>query len=310
MNKYFVNEATIELHTIQDMYRWVISQFNVSNIFYGHGTDNCWDEALQLVLPSLFLPLYIPDQLWHSRTTISERHRIIKRVIRRINEHIPVAYLINKSWFCGHEFYVDERVLIPRTPIGELIDKHFIDIIDYEPMYLLDLCTGSGCIAISCAYIFPTVQIYAVDISINALDVSEQNIITHGFSDRIKLIQSDLFLNIPSIQFDLIITNPPYVDSKDMSNLPLEYWAEPKLALEGGPDGLKFVRRILANAARFLTENGILICEVGNTMLQLIKQYRNIPFTWLKLDYGGHGVFMLTKKQLLEHQEFFKLFID
>ncbi|WP_032114708.1 50S ribosomal protein L3 N(5)-glutamine methyltransferase [Candidatus Arsenophonus nilaparvatae] len=310
MDKIFVDEAVAELHTIQDMLRWVISRFNAANIYYGHGTDNYWDEALQLVLPSLFLPLDIPQQLWVSRLTLSERHRIVERVLRRVNEHIPVAYLTNKAWFCGHEFYVDERVLIPRSPIGELINKHFAGIIDYEPVTILDMCTGSGCIAIACAYQFPQAQIDAVDISADALAVAEQNIAAHGFSERIVPIRSDLFLNMPMIKYDLMVTNPPYVDAEDMSDLPAEYLVEPKLALAAGSDGLKLVRRILANASRFLTDNGVLICEVGNSMLHLIEQYPDISFTWLKFEQGGDGVFMLTQKQLIENQEKFKLFID
>lgn len=310
MDKIFVDEAVAELHTIQDMLRWVISRFNAANIYYGHGTDNCWDEALQLVLPSLFLPLDIPQSWWVSRLTLSERHRIVDRVLRRINEHIPVAYLTNKAWFCGHEFYVDERVLIPRSPIGELINKHFAGIINYEPATILDMCTGSGCIAIACAYEFPQAQIDAVDISADALAVTEQNINAHGFADRIVPIRSDLFLNMPQIKYDLMVTNPPYVDAEDMSDLPAEYLVEPKLALAAGSDGLKLVRRILANASRFLTENGVLICEVGNSMLHLIEQYPDMPFTWLQFELGGDGVFMLTQKQLIEHQEKFKLFID
>ncbi|SPP31491.1 50S ribosomal protein L3 glutamine methyltransferase [Arsenophonus endosymbiont of Aleurodicus floccissimus] len=310
MDKIFVDEAVAELHTIQDILRWVISRFNAANIYYGHGTDNCWDEALQLVLPSLFLPLDIPQQLWGSRLTLSERHLIVERVLCRVNEHIPVAYLTNKAWFCGHEFYVDERVLIPRSPIGELINEHFAGIIDYEPVTILDMCTGSGCIAIACAYQFPQAQIDAVDISADALAVAEQNIAAHGFSKRIAPIRSDLFLNMPIIKYDLMVTNPPYVDAEDMSDLPAEYLVEPKLALAAGSDGLKLVRRILANASRFLTDNGVLICEVGNSMLHLIEQYPDIPFTWLKFEQGVDGVFMLTQKQLIEHQKKFKLFID
>lgn len=310
MEKIFVDEAVAELHTIQDILRWVISRFNAANIYYGHGTDNYWDEALQLVLPSLFLPLDIPQQLWVSRLTLNERHRIVERVLRRVNEHIPVAYLTNKAWFCGHEFYVDERVLIPRSPIGELINKHFAGIIDYEPVTILDMCTGSGCIAIACAYQFPQAQIDAVDISADALSVAEQNIAAHGFSERIVPIRSDLFLNMPMIKYDLMVTNPPYVDAEDMSDLPAEYLVEPKLALAAGSDGLKLVRRILTNASRFLTDNGVLICEVGNSMLHLIEQYPDIPFTWLKFEQGGDGVFILTQKQLIENQEKFKLFID
>ena len=159
MEKIFVDEAVAELHTIQDILRWTMSRFNAANIYYGHGTDNPWDEALQLVLPSLYLPMDLPDELLTSRLTPTERHRIIERVLRRINERIPVAYLTNSSWFCGHEFYVDERVLIPRSPIGELINNHFVGLLSDEPQTILDLCTGSGCIAIACAYEFPEAEV-------------------------------------------------------------------------------------------------------------------------------------------------------
>lgn len=305
MDKTFIDETILELHTIQDMLRWVISRFNATNIHYGHGTDNCLDEALQLVLPSLFLPLDIPQQFLGCRLTLSERHCIIKRVSHRINKRIPVAYLTNKAWFCGYEFYVDKNVLIPRSPIAELINQHFAGIINYEPATILDMCTGSGCIAVACGYEFLHAKIHAVDISADALAVAKRNINTHGFTNRIIPIRSDLFLNMPLIKYDLIITNPPYVDAEDMANLPAEHLAEPKLALAAGSDGLKLVRKILANASRFLTKNGVLVCEVGNSMLHLITQYPDIPFTCLQLEHGGDGVFMLTQKQLIQYQEKF-----
>lgn len=164
MDKIFVDEAVNELHTIQDMLRWSVSRFSAANIWYGHGTDNPWDEAVQLVLPSLYLPLDIPEDMRTARLTSSEKHRIVERVIRRVNERIPVAYLTNKAWFCGHEFYVDERVLVPRSPIGELINNHFEGLIGHQPQHILDMCTGSGCIAIACAYAFPEAEVDAVDI--------------------------------------------------------------------------------------------------------------------------------------------------
>ncbi|MDN6110724.1 MAG: 50S ribosomal protein L3 N(5)-glutamine methyltransferase, partial [Enterobacterales bacterium] len=180
MDKIFVDEAVNELHTIQDMLRWTVSRFNAANIYYGHGTDNPWDEAVQLVLPTLYLPMDIPEDMRSARLTLSERHRIVERVIRRVNDRIPVAYLTNKAWFCGHEFYVDERVLVPRSPIGELIDNRFSGIIDHNPSHILDMCTGSGCIAIACAYAFPEAEVDAVDISTDVLSVTEQNIQEHG----------------------------------------------------------------------------------------------------------------------------------
>ncbi|HEM6892064.1 TPA: 50S ribosomal protein L3 N(5)-glutamine methyltransferase [Providencia rettgeri] len=310
MEKIFVDEAVAELHTIQDILRWTMSRFNAANVYYGHGTDNPWDEALQLVLPTLYLPLDLPDELLTSRLTPTERHRIIERVLRRINERIPVAYLTNRSWFCGHEFYVDERVLIPRSPIGELINNHFVGLLTDEPQAILDLCTGSGCIAIACAYEFPEAEIDAVDISADVLAVTEQNIASHGLEHQVVPIRSDLFRDMPEVKYDLIVTNPPYVDAEDMDDLPEEFRVEPELALAAGSDGLKLVRRILANVPRFLTKEGVLVCEVGNSMVHLIEQYPDIPFIWLDFEYGGDGVFMLTREQLVEHHEHFALYID
>ncbi|WMY96055.1 MAG: 50S ribosomal protein L3 N(5)-glutamine methyltransferase [Arsenophonus sp.] len=311
MKKIIIDEIVAELYTIQDILRWTVTQFNTTNIYYGHGTNNAWDEALQLVLPLLFLPLEIPEQLLLSRLTIKERYYILKKVLHRIYNHIPVPYLTNKAWFCGHEFYVDQRVLIPRSPIGELINKRFNGILkNKNPLTILDMCTGSGCIAVACAYRFPKAQIDAVDISNDALVVTEKNITFHGFFDRIIPLHSDLFQEMPSFKYDLIIINPPYVNEEDMLDLPAEYLVEPPLALAGGADGLKFIRRILANASSFLTKKGILICEVGNNISYLINQYPDIHFNWLHLKYGGEGVFMLTKKQLIKYEHVFKEYID
>ncbi len=237
MDKIFVDEAVNELQTIQDMLRWSVSRFSAANIWYGHGTDNPWDEAVQLVLPSLYLPLDIPEDMRTARLTSSEKHRIVERVIRRVNERIPVAYLTNKAWFCGHEFYVDERVLVPRSPIGELINNKFAGLISKQPQHILDMCTGSGCIAIACAYAFPDAEVDAVDISPDALAVAEQNIEEHGLIHNVIPIRSDLFRDLPKVQYDLIVTNPPYVDAEDMSDLPNEYRHEPELGLASGTDG-------------------------------------------------------------------------
>jgi len=310
MDKIFVDEAVNELHTIQDMLRWSVSRFSAANIWYGHGTDNPWDEAVQLVLPTLYLPLDIPEEMRNARLTSSERHRIVERVIRRVNERIPVAYLTNKAWFCGHEFFVDERVLVPRSPIGELINNHFAGLIDQQPQHILDMCTGSGCIAIACAYAFPEAEVDAVDISADALAVTEHNIEEHGLIHHVTPIRSDLFRDLPKVQYDLIVTNPPYVDEEDMSDLPSEYRHEPELGLASGSDGLKLTRRILACAPQYLSDNGILICEVGNSMVHLMDQYPDVPFTWLEFDNGGDGVFMLTKAQLIAAQEHFSIYKD
>jgi ribosomal protein L3 glutamine methyltransferase len=292
------------------MLRWTVSRLNAANVYYGHGTDNPWDEAVQLVLPSVFLPLDIPEDMHTARLTSSERHRIVERVIRRVNERVPVAYLTNKAWFCGMEFYVDERVLVPRSPIGELIDNRFSGILRDKPQHILDMCTGSGCIAIACAYAFPETEVDAVDISADALAVAERNIEAHGVENWVTPIRSDLFRELVSLQYDLIVTNPPYVDEEDMSDLPQEYRHEPELGLASGTDGLKLTRRILACAPDYLTEQGVLICEVGNSMVHLMEQYPEIPFTWLEFENGGDGVFMLTKQQLLDCAEYFTAYRD
>ncbi|MBY7908902.1 50S ribosomal protein L3 N(5)-glutamine methyltransferase [Vibrio fluvialis] len=310
MDKIFVDEAVSELHTLQDMIRWTVSRFNAANLFYGHGTDNAWDEAVQLILPTLYLPIDVPPHVLNSRLTSSERLRVVERVIKRIKDRTPVAYLTNKAWFCGLEFFVDERVLVPRSPIGELIQAQFEPWLVNEPTRIMDLCTGSGCIAIACAHAFPDAEVDAIDISADALQVAEQNIQDHGLDQQVFPIRSDLFRDLPKEQYDIIVTNPPYVDQEDMNSLPDEFKHEPELGLAAGTDGLKLVRRILANAPHYLTEKGILVCEVGNSMIHLMDQYPHIPFTWLEFENGGHGVFLLTREQLVECASDFSLYRD
>lgn len=310
MDKIFVDEAVNELHTLQDMLRWTVSRFNAAGLFYGHGTDNAWDEAVQLVLPTLYLPLDIPSEVRFSRLTSSERLRVVERVIRRINDRTPVSYMTNKAYFCGLEFFVDERVLVPRSPIAELIETQFEPFLQQEPTRIMDLCTGSGCIGIACAHAFPDAEVDLVDISIDALAVAEQNIHDHGLEQQVIPLRSDLLRDVPKDKYDLIVTNPPYVDQEDMDNLPEEFRHEPELGLAAGTDGLKLVRRILANAPDYLKDDGILICEVGNSMVHMEQQYPNIPFTWIEFANGGHGVFMMTREQLLACKDEFSLYRD
>ncbi|ENM5872509.1 50S ribosomal protein L3 N(5)-glutamine methyltransferase [Vibrio mimicus] len=310
MDKIFVEEAVSELHTLQDMIRWTVSRFNAANLFYGQGTDNAWDEAVQLILPTLYLPIDVPPHVLSSRLTSSERLRVVERVIKRINDRTPVAYLTNKAWFCGLEFFVDQRVLVPRSPIGELIQNRFEPWLIEEPTRIMDLCTGSGCIAIACANAFPEAEVDAIDISVDALNVAEQNIQDHGLEQQVFPIRSDLFRDLPQEQYDLIVTNPPYVDQEDMDSLPSEFRHEPELGLAAGSDGLKLARRILANAPLYLKENGILVCEVGNSMVHMMEQYPHIPFTWLEFENGGHGVFLLTREQLIDCAADFALYKD
>lgn len=305
-----MDEVVAEMHTIKDMLRWTVSRFNAAQLYYGHGTDNPWDEALQLVLLGLCLPLDLPLEMHGARLTISERSRVVELVTRRINDRIPVPYLTNKAWFCGLEFYVDDRVFIPRSPISELITDRFRDLLPYPPQRFLDMCTGSGCIAIACAYAYPDAEVDAVDIAPVVLAVAEQNIQTHGVEHQITPICSDLFCDAPMLAYDVIITNPPYVDEEDINDMPAEFRAEPVLSLTAGSDGLKLVRRILVCASDYLAEDGVLICEVGNSMVHLIEQYPQVPFRWLDFARGGNGVFILTRKQLSACDEIFKLCCD
>lgn len=290
-----------DLATILDMMRWAYSYFNASDLYYGHGHDNAWDEANQLVLTALSLPIDVPESLYHSRLTLVEKERIIDLVEQRLGLRKPIAYLTNSSWFCGLEFYVDERVIIPRSPIGELIQHGFSGILADEPKRILDMCTGSGCIAIACAEHFPEAEIDAADLSVDALNVAEINIERHQLQHRVFPLQSDLFNHLPQDRYDLIVTNPPYVDQEDLDDMPEEFHHEPALALGSGEDGLDITKRILAQAADYLTENGVLVCEVGNSMVHLIEQFPDVPFNWLTFERGGLGVFSLTREQLITH---------
>lgn len=294
-----------DLATIQDMMRWAYSYFNASDLYYGHGYDNAWDEAQQLVLAALYLPADVPEAMYQSRLTLVEKERVIHLIETRLGTRQPVAYLTNSAWFCGSEFYVDERTIVPRSPIGELIMQKFAGLIDHEPKRILDMCTGSGCIAIACAQQFLEAEVDAVDLSLDALDVAQINIERHGLAERVFPISSDLFNDIPKDKYDLIVTNPPYVDEEDLDDMPQEFHFEPEMSLGSGADGLDITKRILAQAADYLTDNGVLVCEVGNSMVHLIEQYPTVPFNWIEFKNGGLGVFSLTRAQLVECRHLF-----
>lgn len=295
-----VTEIPAELKTIRDYIRWAASRFNEYRLSFGHGTDNAWDEAVYLVLHALHLPIDIHPQIIDSNLTAQEKEAVFSLVRKRILEKLPAPYLTNEAWFAEMPFFVDERVLIPRSPMAELILQSFEPWIKPENVsHILDLCTGSGCIAIACAKAFPEAKIVALDISADALSVAAINVKKHAVQDQIELVQSDLFSQLNSRQFDIIISNPPYVDKKDMDELPSEYLHEPRLALAAGDDGLDIVKFILSEGKNYLSENGILIVEVGNSEYALMRKFPNIPFTWLEFERGGDGVFLLTKEQLM-----------
>ena len=294
------------LRTVQDFIRWTSSQLSLSDVFLGHGTDNPIDEAKQLILATLGLSLFIPTEFYSANLTNDEKQALFDIIQKRISDRVPTPYLTNQAWFCGHSFYIDERVLIPRSPIGELIDNHFQSLLSQSPQQILDLCTGSGCIGIACAYAFPDAQVDITDISLEALDVAQQNIDLHEMNFRVTPMLSDLFNDIPAKKYDLIVTNPPYVDNEDMDDLPDEFSYEPKLALEAGFDGLDIVKRILSDAIHYLSPQGILVCEVGNSWVSLQEQYPQVPFNWLEFERGGLGVFSITREELIQYQHCFK----
>ncbi|BAC24555.1 yfcB [Wigglesworthia glossinidia endosymbiont of Glossina brevipalpis] len=289
------------LSSIRDLLRWAITQFNTNNICYGQGTNNELDEALQLIFSSLKLSTNYSKELLDSKLTKKEKKIVINNIKKRVKERIPTSYLINKAWLCSLEFYVDERVVIPRSPIGEIITDNFRDLIKFKPKNILDVCTGSGCLSIIAAEVYSEAFIDASDISEGALNVAKFNIKKYNLQNRINLVLSDLFSNIyfKSKKYDLIIINPPYVNKTVMNSLPKEFLHEPEIGLFGGNDGLVLIRKILNESANFLSDNGVLVCEVGENMSIISQEYSNAPFIWIDCIDESLGVFMINKKNLL-----------
>jgi ribosomal protein L3 glutamine methyltransferase len=300
-----VTVSTSRLRTLRDHIRWAVSRFHAEELFFGHGTDNAWDEARQLVLGAVHLPWEIADAYLDCRLEDDERDYLHTLLKQRIEERVPTAYLLGEAWFCGLPFMVDERVLIPRSPIAELIQQRFGPWLPVTPTRILDLCTGSGCIGIACAYEFEGAEVVLADLSFEALEVANQNIERHSLDDRVYTVQGDGFAGLPGQRFDLIVSNPPYVDAEDFADMPAEYHHEPELGLACGDDGLDLVRRMLAEAADHLSEQGVLVVEVGNSQVHVEALYPEVDFTWLEFVNGGHGVFLLTAEQCRQHQALF-----
>jgi len=292
-------EARRELHSIRDFVRWGASRFNEAGLFFGHGAEDAVTEALTLVLHALHLPPGLPDDVLRARLTGEEKRQVLELLARRVRERIPAAYLTHEAWFAGLAFYVDQRVLVPRSPIAELIERGFEPWLEgIHLLRVLDLCTGSGCMAVACAMAMPEVEVDAADISPDALEVAAVNIERYGLQDRVTPVLSDVYDGLPDVQYDLIISNPPYVDAEELSAMPPEYCHEPAMGLSAGEDGLDVVRRILHGALEHLAPDGVLIVEVGASKPALVSAYARVPFLWLEFDRGGEGVFLLTAAQL------------
>ncbi len=289
------------LLTLRDLMRYAVSQFGQAELSFGHGSDNAWDEAAFLLLHTLHLPLDTLEPFLDARLLSEERERCLAMIQRRTHERLPAAYLTGQAWLRGHRFIVDPRVIIPRSHIAELLDDQLTPWVD-EPLAVenvLDLCTGSGCLAILAAYAFPNAQVDAVDISPDALEVAAQNVELHRMQGRVALHAGNLFDQLPRQPYDLILCNPPYVNAQSMRELPEEYRHEPELALAGGDDGMDIVRRLLAQAADFLSPHGMLVLEIGNEYDNFTAAFPELEPIWLDTEASHDQVLMLNRDQLL-----------
>ena len=285
--------------TPREFINFAEQRFSAADLFYGHGTDNPADEAAYLVLRALGLP-FDADTTGLDRDLEQRQKEYLRELIdRRINERIPVAYLVNEAWFAGMPFYVDQRVLIPRSPLAELIETGFEPWLqESQVRALLDIGTGSGCIAIACARAFPAARIDATDVDDDVLEIAKKNIKHYQLSERVNLFKANVFRNLPPAQYDLITANPPYISAEEMRGLPAEFLHEPEQALLAGADGLAVVRTILEQAGGYLSRHGILIIEVGNSQAAVMDAFPHLQFTWLEFEFGGEGVLLLTAEDL------------
>lgn len=284
---------------VEQMIQKIAQRFEEAELTFGHGTDNALDEAAWLVFATLELTHEDAPEAYRTPVPAAAKRQIEDLATRRIAERVPLAYLLQEAWFAGLRFYVDERVLVPRSPIAELIASRFSPWLDESRVKsAVDLGTGSGCIAIALALAFPEATVDAVDISADALAVAKKNIDSHDVAERVRPIESDFFAALSGRQYDLIVSNPPYVDQHDMDARSSEFRHEPELGLASGADGLDAAGVILRNAANFLNDDGILVCEVGNSAAALEKRYPGVAFVWLEFEHGGSGVFVLGKQDL------------
>ena len=301
-----INELATELNSLRDCIRWGVSAFNAAELTFVQGMPTALDEAVYLCLAALNLPADFGENYFDCRLTLAERKKVLDYYQQRIEQKKPAAYITNEAWFAGESFYVDERVLIPRSPLAELIQERFSPwVMDEEVYNILELCTGSGCIAIACAHAFEHANVVASDISADALAVAEINRHNHGLEDRLELVQSDLFEHVPNRQYDLIVSNPPYISEQEMTELSDELKLEPALGLVAGEQGLDIVIPMLKRAREFLSDSGILVIEVGYSWPALEAALPNVPLLWLDFEFGGEGVFMLTAEQLDTYQDDF-----
>lgn len=296
-------EAKAQLTTVQDWLRFSAKLLDEAEVFYGHGTDNAWDEAVQLVLWQAGVPWGKHEAVLAAKLTTTECGALCEALAKRIGERIPLPYITGRAYFAGLLFEVSPDTLIPRSPFAELIENGFQPWLMSPPAQVLDLCTGSGCIGIAAALLFEEAEVDLSDISAPALAIAERNIARYELAERVATIESDLFASMPAKRYDLIISNPPYVDAADLNAMPAEFDHEPALALGSGDDGLDFTRRLLAEAHRHLTPEGVLIVEVGNSWNTLEAEFAALPFTWIEFEQGGHGVFMLNAADLALYNE-------
>lgn len=293
-------DAQANLRTLRDVLRFAVTRFNESNVFFGHGQVDAFDEAAFIVLRALKLPLERLDVFLDAYLTHAEINTLLQLIDRRVKKRVPAAYLLQEAWLQGYKFYVDERAIVPRSFIAELLKDGLHPWVQEpnEVADLLDMCTGSGCLAIIAADVFPRAKVDAADVSRDALAVAKRNVADYGLEGRIRLIESDLFSALPNRRYDVILCNPPYVTDASMGRLPKEYTHEPRLALAGGSDGMDVIRRLLLEARSHLKRGGLLIVEVGGGRATVEQQFRDIPMTWLTTSAGDDMVFLVRQEDL------------